>query len=110
MNEFIEQDPRYPEWMKAWNARAVEIDQQIIDYYLVTKVHAAEALEEMGRRLHLWWERQHMDAAARRQYENMRADDEAFQEQLNKRVQALILEGRIGPADGDGSRNEGALQ
>ena len=61
MNEVIIQDDRYPEWMKAWNAKTAEIDAQLISYVSGGTEQTAEALDNIGTQLQGWWDAQHMD-------------------------------------------------
>lgn len=99
MNEKIVQDSRYPEWMKAWNAKAAEVDQQIINFFQENTAQAGAAFEEFGNLLQdsvqAWWDKQHMDDITRAEYEKAKADAKLFRAQLENRIEHLIQNGKI---------------
>jgi hypothetical protein len=95
MNEVYQQDDRYPEWMKAWNARTAEIDQQLIDYCRDTLVQTEDAAEEIYRKLVAWWDRQHLEPQARAEYEQAKADQQRLRAQVEHRLAHLNEDGRI---------------
>jgi hypothetical protein len=96
MNEVVVQDSRYPEWMKAWNSKIVEMDQQLIDYVGETSAQTVDALEEIAHKVMGWWDRQHMSAEARAEYEREKlAEREAIKARIENRVEFLEKEGKI---------------
>jgi hypothetical protein len=95
MNENIRQDDRYPEWMKAWNAKAAEIDAEIIDYCRDTTDQTAEAMDEIADKLLNWWDRQQLDPIAHAEYEKARADAKLFRAKVENRVTHLVQDGKI---------------
>jgi hypothetical protein len=95
MNEVIKQDDRYPEWMKAWNAKAAEIDEQLISYAQGTTEQTAEAMDAIGVKLHGWWDRQQLDAVTRGEYEKVKADAALYKAQVENRVAHLVQDGKI---------------
>lgn len=95
MNLTIDPDPRYPEWMKAWNARAAEIDQQIIDYFEENAEQTSEALVRIGDKLAAWWDAQHLGAEARAEFEKAKADAKLFRATVENRITHLIEDGKI---------------
>jgi len=95
MNKLIEQDDRYPEWMKAWNARAAEIDAQIIDYCENATEQSAGAINEVYDKLLAWWDRQHLDDITRAEWEKVKADARLYRAKVDNRVQHLIQDGKI---------------
>jgi hypothetical protein len=95
MSEYIEQDSRYPEWMKAWNARAAEIDQEIIDYFQGTVDQTGDAVEEITYRVQDWWDRQKLDPTAKAEYEKAKSDAKLFQAKVENRMVHLVQDGKI---------------
>lgn len=95
MNEVIAQDSRYPEWMKAWNARAAEIDQQIIDFFSDKTEQSIETLDELTNNISRWVEKQHMDEAAKAEFAKVKLDAKLFQAQVENRIGHLIQDGKL---------------
>jgi len=95
MNEVIVQDERFPEWMKAWNAKTAEVDQQLLDYFQENTQQTAEAWDNVVQRIAAWWEKQHMDPVMRAELASANADEAHFREQNEKRVQQLVADGRL---------------
>jgi len=95
MNEYIEQDDRYPEWMKAWNARAAEMDQQIIDYFQDTTNQTGEALDNITYQLQDWWDTQKLDPTAKAEYEKAKSDAKLFKAKVENRLVHLVQDGKI---------------
>lgn len=96
MNEVVVQDSRYPEWMKAWNSKVAELDQQLISYVGETSAQTVDALEEIVHKVTAWWDRQHMSAEARAEYEHEKAAErEAILARVSNRVEFLEKEGKI---------------
>jgi hypothetical protein len=96
MNEVVVQDNRYPEWMKAWNAKIAELDHELIDYVGETSAQTVDALEEIVHKVVAWWDRQHMSAEARSEYEREKASERAaIRARVENRVEFLEKEGRI---------------
>lgn len=95
MNEIIEQDSRYPEWLKAWNAKAAEIDEQIINFFSGGK-DRTDVQNSNGVNTHLasWWDKQDLDSTTRSQYEAARKD-EYFNTRVQNRVRDLEKEGKF---------------
>lgn len=91
MNEIIQQDNRYPEWLKAWNAKVTEIDQQIIDFFQGKPVRTPEQLSELNTHMQGWWDRQDLDAITKAQYQEV-LRDQAFRKQVEARVKFLEAE------------------
>jgi hypothetical protein len=95
MSEITGQDNHHPAWINAWNAKAAEIDEQIISHFHDAAEHTTESLDGLVHNLHQWWERQHMDAEARADYERVRANADILKERLDERMKHLIAEGRL---------------
>jgi hypothetical protein len=89
MNEIIEQDDRYPEWLKAWNAKAAEIDQQIINFFSGRKEYNAGALDEATSHVQKWWDTQPLEPAARSEYEQYKNDTGMFRSRVENRIKRL---------------------
>lgn len=85
----------YPAWMNAWNSKAAEIDEVIIGYFQETTETTGEALDEIGKQLTGWWDRQQLDPATKAEYEKAKSDNALFKAQLDSRVEYLIEAGRI---------------
>lgn len=92
------QDSNYPAWMNAWNEKASEIDDQIIDFFKDLPEHTSEAWEQATEKLHAWWEKQTLDDVAKAEYAKVKADAKLFKAKLENRVEHLIQEGRIAKA------------
>ena len=96
MNEIIEQDDRYPEWLKAWNAKAAEIDQQIINFFSGKKEYNAGSVDEATTHLRDWWDNQPLEPAVRSEYVRARADDDRFRQRVQDRITRLEADGKLG--------------
>lgn len=96
MNEVIAQDSRYPEWIKAWNAKAAEIDKQIINFFTGKKdyEYTPTSAHELDTHVGHWWDEQGLDANTRSQYEKARSD-EFFSQRVADRVRRLEEEGKL---------------
>jgi hypothetical protein len=101
MNEIVEQDSRYPEWLKAWNAKAAEIDQHIIDFFQ-GKERTAGNMEELRGSVQRWWNDQPLSEKAREECQAGCADGNYFGQKLDSRVKYLEQEGRL-----DGAKRTG---
>ena len=95
MNEVIVQDNRYPEWMKAWNAKTAEIDEQLISYCSATTEQTSEAMDNIGLQLQGWWDKQHLDDITKAEYEKAKADSVLFKAQVENRIAHLVQDGKI---------------
>lgn len=95
MDGINEQDSHFPAWREAWNAKAAEIDEHIISHFEDGADHTDEALNCIADKLHAWWDRQHMDEAARAEYERVKANADLFKVHLDERMKHLIAEGRL---------------
>jgi hypothetical protein len=95
MNEVIKQDDRYPEWMKAWNAKSLEIDAQLISFCLDTTEHTGEALDAIGLKLQDWWDQQLLDDITKAEYEQAKKDTALFKAQIESRIAHLVQDGKI---------------
>lgn len=96
MNETINQDERYPEWMKAWNARTAEIDQQILDYFDANLRQTGVALDNIAEHIQQWLEQQEIDAQARAEQAREAAEDKArLAERIQQRIDRLEAEGLL---------------
>jgi hypothetical protein len=95
MNETITQDARYPEWMKAWNAKGAEIDQQIIDFCATNAEQTSDSLDLIGAKLQSWWDKQHLDEIVSAEWQKVRADAVLYRAQVNNRLQHLIADKKI---------------
>jgi hypothetical protein len=95
MNEIIEQDDRYPEWLKAWNAKAAEIDQQIINFFSGRKEYNAGALDEATTYVRNWWDTQELSPAARTEYEDYKTDSARFRQRIQDRINRLNEKGKL---------------
>jgi hypothetical protein len=107
MNEVIEQDSRYPEWMKAWNAKVAEIDQQIIDFFQ-GKDRTPDNIRTLRGEIRRWWETQPLDEKARHEYLEGSSDDNYFGGKVENRVRQLEQEGRFGQSTQSGRAAGGA--
>jgi hypothetical protein len=99
VNEIIEQDDRYPEWLKAWNAKATEIDQQIINFFTGRKEYNAGALDEATTHVRDWWDRQELDPATRAEYEQYKSDTGQFRSRVEDRINRLNKSGKLNWGD-----------
>lgn len=95
MNETIQQDERYPEWMKAWNAKAAEIDEQIISYFTENTEQTSEAVDNIGMQLQGWWDKQTLDDVTRAEYLNAKSDAKLFTAKVENRITHLVQDGKI---------------
>jgi hypothetical protein len=96
MNEVIEQDNRFPEWLKAWNAKAAEIDEKIINFFTGGRDHnEAGAVNDLSRDISAYWDKQDLDPTARKEYEEARKDEKYMQQRIQSRVDSLNKEGKF---------------
>jgi hypothetical protein len=96
-NEVIEQDNRFPEWLKAWNAKAAEIDEKIINFFTGGRDHnEAGAVDDLNKDIAGWWDKQDLEPAARKEYDEARKDEKYLRNRVQSRVDALRNEGRFG--------------
>lgn len=85
----------YPAWMNAWNAKAAEIDEEIIDFFRDLPENTSEALENVSEKISAWWDKQTIDDKARAEFAEFKADAKALKEKVGKRVAQLVEEGRL---------------
>jgi hypothetical protein len=95
MDQPTNQNENYPAWMNAWNARAAEIDDEIIEFFKDLPENTSEAWENVTQKLHAWWDKQTIDDKARAEFAEFKADAKAFKAKLDERVKHLIQEGRL---------------
>jgi hypothetical protein len=89
------QNENYPAWMNEWNAKASEIDDQIIDFFKDLPEHTSEAWDSATERLQAWWDKQTIDDKAREEFAELKANTAKLTEKIQTRVKELVDEGRL---------------
>lgn len=102
MKEALPTEETQRGWLLAWQQRAAEIDQQIIDYYQREFVPAGQAIEDLSLQILDWLEQQVLSVQERVELLSTPAvESERLRARIAQRVSELEAEGRI-QRQGDG--------